>query len=93
MSPNTVLYLSLTVSPQFARGNLKLSEVLCESRGTILYRATAEGIRDKPIDVTVKAIRGMQCIVSVALPYNLCALRQQLHMPPFLTNSASFVSM
>ena len=48
----------MCVSLQFARGNLKLSEVLCESQSTVLYRATAEGIRDKPIEVTVKALRG-----------------------------------
>ena len=52
---------------QFARGNLKLSEVLCESRSTILYRGTADGIRDKPIDVSVKALRG-----NYIHPHSLC---------------------
>jgi hypothetical protein len=60
-SPHTngVVTFHMDIDPkwEFARSNLKLSEVLCETRATILYRATAEGIRDKPIDVTVKALR------------------------------------
>lgn len=55
---------------QFARGNLKLSEVLCESQYTILYKASAEGIRDnnKPMDVSVKALRG-QCTLTPYMRY------------------------
>jgi serine/threonine protein kinase len=61
-SPHTngvIAHFHMDIDPkwEFARGNLKLSEVLCESKATILYRATAEGVRDKPIDVTVKALR------------------------------------
>ena len=79
------IYLSsLLLGPQFARGNLKLSEVLCESKATILYRATAEGVRDKPIDVTVKALRGQyMCQFLFALLY---ALRQLVNLLASLSN-------
>jgi serine/threonine protein kinase len=42
---------------EFSRGNLRMSEVLCESHFSVLYKSTAEGIKDKPMDVTVKALR------------------------------------
>ena len=90
MSPNVLCtYLphhlsSLLLGPQFARGNLKLSEVLCESKATILYRATAEGVRDKPIDVTVKALRGQY--IWQFLFALLYALRQLVNLLASLSN-------
>ena len=43
---------------EFSRENITLCDVLCEGQFTILYSGVAKGIKDKPMDVAVKSVKG-----------------------------------
>ena len=43
---------------EFNRENIQLTEVLNEGQFTVLYKGIAKGIREKPIEVAVKSVKG-----------------------------------
>lgn len=46
---------------EFPRENLEFTDVLFDGKQTVIYKATARGIKDeKCIDVAVKAIKGKE---------------------------------
>lgn len=62
-SPESVLVSSIfstEIDPkwEFPRENIQLSEVLHEGQFTVLYKGVAKGIREKPMDIAVKAVKG-----------------------------------
>ena len=44
---------------EFPRENIKLCDPLCEGQFTVLYKGLATGIKEKPVDVAIKSVRGM----------------------------------
>ena len=62
-SPESVLVSSIfsaEIDPkwEFNRENIQLTEVLNEGQFTVLYKGIAKGIREKPIEVAVKSVKG-----------------------------------
>ena len=58
-SPSSSQFLA-DIDPkwEFPRENIKLSDALCEGQFTVLYRGIATGIKEKPVDIAVKTVRG-----------------------------------
>ena len=59
-SPLSPMTSSITLDPkwEFSRENIQLLDVLAEGQFTVLYRAIAKGLREKPCEVAVKSLRG-----------------------------------
>ena len=62
-SPESVMVSSIfsaEIDPkwEFNRENIQLTEVLNEGQFTVLYKGIAKGIREKPIEVAVKSVKG-----------------------------------
>ena len=62
-SPESILVSSIfsaEIDPkwEFNRENIQLTEVLNEGQFTVLYKGIAKGIREKPIEVAVKSVKG-----------------------------------
>ena len=56
-------YTNSNIDPrfEFPRENFEFTDVLFDGRQTVIYKATARGIKDdRCIDVAVKAIKGME---------------------------------
>ena len=62
-SPNSPMMSSIfstDIDPkwEFPRENIQLSDVLNEGQFTVLYKGVAKGIKEKPLDVAVKSVKG-----------------------------------
>ena len=58
--PATPSYGPIYIDPhyEFPRENVELTDILYDGTFTVIYKATAIGINEKPIEVAIKAIKG-----------------------------------
>ena len=62
-SPESMWFSSIfsaEIAPkwEFNRENIQLTEVLNEGQFTVLFKGIAKGIREKPIEIAVKSVKG-----------------------------------